>query len=126
VKFLIDECLHTSLVTLAKGDGHEATHVNFRGLKGAKDRFLMTLVRDEGFTFVTNNARDFRRLFGREAIHRGLIILIPNVPPDVQRVLFGAILDELSGDEGLTNQALEATFVDGDIQIDRYQLPKGA
>ena len=47
------------------------------------------------FTFVTNNAKDFRRLYAREEVHAGLMILIPNAPPTEQRILFDAALDEL-------------------------------
>jgi len=42
MKFLIDECLHTSLVTLAHEAGHLCDHVNFLGLGGHKDWQLMT------------------------------------------------------------------------------------
>jgi len=41
MKFLIDECLHTSLVTVAHDAGHVCDHVNFLGLGGHKDWQLM-------------------------------------------------------------------------------------
>jgi len=126
VNFLIDECLHTSLVDVATERGHEATHVNFRGLSGVKDWNLMAPIREGEFTLVTNNARDFRRLYAREEIHAGLVILIPNVTPEEQRVLFDAALDELGAGAGLINEALEVGLVDGEIQITRYELPHGA
>ncbi len=34
MRFLIDECLHESLVGVAHGAGFEATHVNHLGLSG--------------------------------------------------------------------------------------------
>jgi len=34
MKFLIDECLHTSLVTVAHETGHVCDHVNFLSLGG--------------------------------------------------------------------------------------------
>jgi predicted nuclease of predicted toxin-antitoxin system len=41
MKFLIDECLHTSLVEVAIRAGFTAMHVNFLGLCGAPDwRFM--------------------------------------------------------------------------------------
>jgi predicted nuclease of predicted toxin-antitoxin system len=58
VKFLVDECLHTSLVAVAEARGHEARHVNWLGLSGETDWGLMPRILDEDFTFVTNNARD--------------------------------------------------------------------
>jgi predicted nuclease of predicted toxin-antitoxin system len=123
VKFLIDECLHTSLVEVAVERGHEATHVNYRGLSGVQDWRLMAPIREGEFTFATNNAKDFRRLYALEDIHAGLVILIPNVPPDEQRVLFDAALDALGGGVGLINEALEVVMVEGEIQITRYELP---
>jgi predicted nuclease of predicted toxin-antitoxin system len=126
VNFLIDECLHTSLVEVALRRGHEATHVNYRGLSGVQDWNLMAPIRENAFTFVTNNAKDFRRLYAREDIHAGLVILIPNVPPAVQRALFDAVLDDLDETAGLINEALEVEVVDGEIQITRYELPSGA
>ena len=125
MNFFIDECLHTSLVQVAVERGHEATHVNYRGLSGVHDWNLMTPIREGEFTFVTNNAKDFQRLYARGDIHAGLVILIPNVPPDQQRVLFDAALDELGDGVGLINEALEVSLVDGEIQITRYELPAG-
>jgi predicted nuclease of predicted toxin-antitoxin system len=123
VNFLIDECLHTSLVEVAEERGHEATHVNYRGLSGVQDWNLMAPIQEGGFTFVTNNAKDFRRLYAQEEIHSGLVILIPNMPPAEQRELFDAALDELEAAPGLINEALEVCLIEGDIQIVRYELP---
>jgi len=80
VNLLIDERLHASLVEVAVERGHEATQVNYRGLSGVQDWNLMAPIQEGGFTFVTNNAKDFRRLYAQEEIHAGLVILIPNVP----------------------------------------------
>jgi predicted nuclease of predicted toxin-antitoxin system len=123
VNFLIDECLHTSLVEVAIGRGHEATHVNYRGLSGAQDWNLMAPIREGEFTFVTNNGKDFRRLYAQEAVHAGLVILIPHAPPAGQRALFDAVLDELAATPGLINEALEISVVGEEIQITRYELP---
>ena len=125
MNFLIDECLHTSLVEVAIERGHEATHVNYRGLSGVQDWNLMAPIQEGDFTFVTNNAKDFRRLYAQQEIHAGLVILIPNVRPAEQRELFDAALDELAEAPGLINEALEVGLVDGDIQISRYELPGG-
>jgi hypothetical protein len=37
VKFLIDECLPTSLVAIADEHGHEGFHVVYPGMQGFKD-----------------------------------------------------------------------------------------
>jgi len=34
MRFLVDECLHTSLVAVAHEAGHVCGHVNFIGLSG--------------------------------------------------------------------------------------------
>jgi hypothetical protein len=48
----------------------------------------------EEFVFVTNNARDFRRLMGESELHAGLIVVLPNVTPALQRELFERALNE--------------------------------
>jgi hypothetical protein len=58
VRFLIDECLHTSLVRVAEARGHEARHVNWIGLSGETDWNLMLRIAAEDFTFVTNAVLD--------------------------------------------------------------------
>ncbi len=66
MKFLIDECLHTSLVAVAGEHGHDCFHVNWLGLSGEADWDLMPRIVEEDFTFVTNNARAFRKLYATE------------------------------------------------------------
>lgn len=77
MKFLIDECLHTSLVAVAQERGHDCFHVNWLGLSGETDWDLMPRIVEEDFTFVTNNARDFRKLYAKEELHAGLVIIVP-------------------------------------------------
>jgi len=98
MKFLIDECLHTSLVKVANDAGYEAHHVVHLGLQGIRDEILMRRIREDEFTFVTNNAFDFERLFSAEPLHAGLIIFTKNVPPTVQRDLFKAVLSEIEAE----------------------------
>ena len=61
MRFLIDECLHESLVGVAHGAGFEATHANHLGLSGQPDRELADRIVKDEFTFVTNNRVDFLR-----------------------------------------------------------------
>lgn len=122
MNFLIDECLHTSLVEVAQLRGHEASHVAWRGLAGTQDWNLMAPIRDELFTFVTNNAKDFRRLYAQEAVHAGLVIIVPFVTPAEQRALFDAVLEDL-GNQALLNEVIEISYVDGEAVIDRYDFP---
>lgn len=121
MRFLIDECLHTGLVGTAHAAGYEAHHVVHYGLRGAKDHALMRAVRKGGFIFVTNNASDFKKLFAREQIHSGLIVIVPNVSPTLQQRLFKAAIDELEDREPI-NAVVEARMVGGDIVIQTFEL----
>ncbi|WP_299171151.1 DUF5615 family PIN-like protein [uncultured Brevundimonas sp.] len=123
MNFLIDECLHTSLVEVAIGRGHEGTHVNWRGWSGVQDWNLMQPILEEIFVFVTNNAKDFRRLHAGVELHAGLVILIPNVTPLLQRQLFDAALDEVDRDPDLVNQSLELDLEGDEIVLERHDLP---
>jgi predicted nuclease of predicted toxin-antitoxin system len=125
VRFLIDECLHTSLVDVAQQHGHEAHHVNWLGLSGATDRGLMPRIVEQDFTFVTNNAGDFRRLYARQEVHAGLVIVVPQVSPARQRALFASLLDTLDPDDALLNEVIEVSLDGDEVVITRYELPVG-
>ncbi|RDL47682.1 hypothetical protein BLJAPNOD_05404 [Ensifer sp. M14] len=124
MKFLIDECLHTSLVAVAQDHGHDCFHINWLGLSGETDWDLMPRIVAEDFTFVTNNARDFRKLYAKEALHAGLVIIVPQVLPALQRELFLATLDELANRNDLVNEVIEMTIEDGEAILTRYALPE--
>ncbi len=123
MNFLIDECLHTSLVAAARDRGYGADHVSWLGLSGTADWDLMTIIIGRDLTFVTNNASDFRRLYRSEPIHAGLVIIVPNVRPALQQALFNALLYYLGDSAELVNEAIEVRLEKEDIQIDRYSLP---
>lgn len=120
MRFLIDECLHTPLVEVAQVRNHEAWHVNWLGLSDTTDWDLMPRIIADDYTFVTNNAADFRRLFAREEVHAGLIIVVPQVPPAEQR----ALLSEFEANEELLNEVIEITIDGEDILFTRYDLPQ--
>lgn len=126
MNFLIDECLHRTLVDVAVRRGHEATHVCFRGLAGTQDWNLMPLVIDEAFTFVTNNTADFLRLFALEEAHAGLVVLLPNVEPRRQCELFETVLDELADAANLFNQAIKVWFAENGATIETERLDLAA
>ncbi|HCD86002.1 MAG TPA: toxin-antitoxin system, toxin component, PIN family protein [Agrobacterium sp.] len=123
MKFLFDECLHTSLVAVAQNAGHDGFHINWLGLSGEKDWNLMPRIVAEDYTFVTNNARDFRKLYISEEIHAGLIIIVPQVVPATQRDLFSLILDEIDGDDELLNEVIEISIEGDEAVLTRYSLP---
>ena len=122
MNFLIDECLHTSLVTLAHYAGRPCEHVNFLGLGGHKDWQLMTTIRREDYTFVTNNRTDFTALYAKEELHAGLVIILPNVTPSRQRELFGAALSHI-GNRNLINAVLEVDLAGNTGTCREYLFP---
>lgn len=121
MKFLIDECLHTSLVNIAHGAGYEAHHVVHYGFQGLKDHVLMRLVREQEFVFVTNNASDFKKLFAREHIHSGLIVIVPSTFPEVQQALFKAALEKIKDNEPI-NAVVEVRLEGTQIVIETFAL----
>ena len=122
MRFLIDECLHESLVGVAHGAGFEATHVNHLGLSGKPDWALADRILRDEFTFVTNNRVDFIRLFARMKLHAGLIIIVPNAEPAVQRALFEAAILYLAGKE-LINCAIELRLEGKTVKCFEYRIP---
>nr|WP_281435181.1 DUF5615 family PIN-like protein [Rhizobium lemnae] len=120
---MIDECLHTSLVAVAQENGHDGFHINWLGLSGEKDWDLMPRIVEGDYTFVTNNARDFRKLYSSEEIHAGLIIIVPQVVPALQRDLFALILEEIADGEELLNEVIEVSLEGDEAVLTRYSLP---
>jgi predicted nuclease of predicted toxin-antitoxin system len=121
--FLNNECLSLDLVPLAHARGYPATHVTFRGLQGATDRGLMSLVRAEGFVLVTNNARDFLALYRQEAVHPGLVVIVPGgIGAEAQTRLFGLVLDTIAPLSDLINRLVEAGS-DGQIRVREWPGP---
>jgi predicted nuclease of predicted toxin-antitoxin system len=123
VKWLIDECLHTSLVELAHSRGQVADHVNYLGLGSYKDWELMEIVIDRDYTFVTNNRFDFLTLYNKETLHAGLVVIVPNVTPVRQWELYNAVLDHV-GSRQLINTVIEVNFVRQQIECVEYLYPK--
>jgi predicted nuclease of predicted toxin-antitoxin system len=122
--FLIDECLHTSLVHTAHEAGYAAMHIFELGLLGWKDHQIAARLIEDGLTFVTNNGPDFLPLLGRREIHAGLIIIIPNIIPAKQRELFCAALVHARGRD-LTNIVIESGYSESgrDIVCREYTWP---
>jgi predicted nuclease of predicted toxin-antitoxin system len=122
MKFLIDECLHTSLVAIAQDAGYICDHVNFLGLGGYKDWQLMPKIRTGEYAFVTNDMAHFMRIYGQEELHAGLVILIPSVTPSRQRELFRAALSHI-GHRDLINTVVEVDIVRDGITCREYEYP---
>lgn len=116
--FLVDECLSPDLVALAHARGHAATHVVHRGRQGSEDADLMPIIRAGDFVFVTNNEGDFVRLFRREDVHSGLIIVVPGGLEVAEQLrLFGAVLDVIEPLPDIMNKIVRVQL-DGQVTIE--------
>lgn len=102
--------------------GHEAHHVVWLGLDGEADWGLMPRIVAGDFTFVTNNASDFRKLYRRETVHAGLVIIVQQVRPETQRELFNLVMDEVGTAGDLVNEALEVRIEGQEVVLERYSL----
>jgi predicted nuclease of predicted toxin-antitoxin system len=117
---MIDECLSPDLAAYAQARGYHATHVLHRGRRGAEDAALMPLILAENFIFVTANGRDFLKLYAREEVHPGLIIIVHgNGTARAQMSFFGKALDRAESLRDLTNLLLEV-FEDGQVAVWTY------
>ncbi len=107
MRFLIDECLTTDLISIANAAGHDAQHVARVGKAGWKDWNVARHAAENDFVLVTNNAGDFRKIYATTQLHAGLVIIVPNVGRLLQRRLFQAALDALTAPDDLINCVLE-------------------
>lgn len=121
--FLIDECLSPDLVALAHAKGHHATHVVYRGLQGAADADLLPIIRTENFVLVTNNGRDFLRLYASEDVHPGLVIIVPGgIGAEMQVKLFGHALEAIEAQPDLMNKVIEV-YLDQTVELREWPVP---
>jgi predicted nuclease of predicted toxin-antitoxin system len=124
---LIDECLSPELVAVALVRGLIATHVIWLDRDGSLDRELAALAAKRNYVFVTNNRRDFLRLYAALEIHNGLIIIVPSVGAEEQRRLFGLALDVAEKQDSLINLLIEI-HADGTVEVRNWAKrdPTGA
>ncbi len=121
-RILVDECLTADLVASAQSRGLDATHVRFIGKAGVQDYNLVDVILDGGYLFVTQNARDFLKLFSRVEIHDGLLLILPKTRAVEQVRLFEAALDFIATLEHTINRVIEVHSID-DIRLSN--LPPG-
>jgi Domain of unknown function (DUF5615) len=136
-KLLIDECLSAELALTARERGHhEASHVVWIGKSGWKDWELKQVLLEEDWVLVTWNCKDFpgpkdapgsKGVLAHVPLHAGLICLDgpTGMDLDLQRLLFGFVLDELDQQPDLTNQCIDVSIDEfgENVDIVRYELP---
>jgi hypothetical protein len=66
--------------------------------------------------------RTFNRLFGKMELHAGLIVIVPNAVPDLQRALFCAALRFAHG-KNLINSAVEVRLKGDAVICALHDLP---
>jgi predicted nuclease of predicted toxin-antitoxin system len=106
-RFLIDECLHRVLATVARDHGYDAVHVTAVGLTSTPDKVIAERAVQTGAIMVTNDARDYRRLYARFVSHPGLVIMLPSVTTPMQIRLFEAVIAYIAAEESILDQLVE-------------------
>lgn len=103
MRLFIDECLSPELAArLNETEAHDALHPRDYGRLGEPDHLVLRRCLDEDRVIVTQNARDFRRLVGREEVHPGLIIL-PAVGRERSWALLLSVLQAIAAQCDPTN-----------------------
>jgi len=105
--------------------GIEAHHVNCLALNTKSDRAILPQIIGGDFMFVTNNGRDFLRLYRGVDVHAGLLVILPSVGTAEQRRLFGAALDAIMAAGNDIAGELVEVDLDGTVRFRRYPDPLG-
>lgn len=123
MRFFIDECLSPVLAVRLNERGIDAYHPLHRGQRGDPDHVVLACCVAEDRIIVTENARDFRALLGREAMHPGLIVF-PSIDREGTWRLMETVLSylrlEADPRDYMFNRVLE---VDAEGTIRSYRLP---
>jgi hypothetical protein len=78
--------------------------------------------RQRRIAVVTNNRADFIHLYSKMDLHAGLVVLVPNVVPGLQRALFRAAL-QYAAARDLINTVVEVNLEGRTVQCVEYPLP---
>lgn len=120
--FLVDECLSLELVAQAQARGFHATHVVFRGMQGRPDRELVAAAVRESFALVTDNRKDFLRVYAGQELHAGLVVLVPGgLVSERQLRLFNLALDAIEKADDIVNHVVKVD-IDGTVTITPWSL----
>lgn len=117
MKLLIDECLSPSLAAAARARGIEADAVAYVGKSGWQDHNLASFAIANDYVIVTNNRRDYLRLYSGVELHPGLVIIVPRVSRERARELFGLVLDRLAGGGSDTVNRVVEVLATGEVNM---------
>lgn len=121
-RFLFDECLTADLVAVARNFGHIASHVRYINRLGASDQDVTRWAIEHDHAVVTNNRRDYLRIYRDLDLHPGLVVIVPNVSPPRQCHLFDLALLAIETEADLINRLVEVAE-DGIVTISDYPPP---
>jgi len=107
------------LLTVAKEHGYEAEHVLGLSLGSTPDRVIAARALQRQDVFVTNNARDFRRLYAKFRTHPGLVIVLPSVKFGEQMRLFRKIIEFIESQPNIVDQMVTMRN-DGAVTIEPW------
>lgn len=107
LSFLIDECLTPDLTHAAERFGHFAFHVRDLGLLSAPDLTVVRAALAGDRVMVTNNRRDYLRIYAHQELHPGLIVILPRALADEQIKLFALALSYIEKLPDLINKLIE-------------------
>jgi predicted nuclease of predicted toxin-antitoxin system len=82
-------------------------HVAWLNLEGVTDWAVAALAAERNYVLVTNNRRDFLRLYAELEVQNGLIITMPAVQRNEQMRLFSLALDVAEREDSLINPLIE-------------------
>lgn len=87
------------------------------GKTGWQDHNLVPFAVENDYIIVTNNRRDFLKLYMQHGLHGGLIILVPRADRRRMDALFSIALDTLAHlNDDIVNRTIEV-LADGSVHV---------
>jgi predicted nuclease of predicted toxin-antitoxin system len=118
MQFYIDECISPQVAARVNAGGtHVAVHPRDIGRRGDPDHVVLRDAIAEDRIIVTENARDFRGLVGKEELHPGLIIL-PCVSRDASMHLLTLAVAFLEAEAARAGEPPADHMVNRVIEVD--------
>jgi predicted nuclease of predicted toxin-antitoxin system len=120
VKLWIDEDLSPVLVDAAWSRTWEGTCNRDRGMLGVSDEDVAAAAIGEDFVLVTDNRRDFRRLYQPAAtLHPGLIFIPAGGPREQQRKFLDDVLDWIAAEAAARRTDIDSLMVNKLVEMNR-------
>ena len=127
VRLFLDECISPQIALALNDEGdHVVLHPRNDGGLGEPDHRVLDRCIDQNLVLVTQNARDFRKLVGKQAIHPGMVVL-PNLARDQTESLLRAAVGYLirlgNPMDAMVNCVLDVTK-DGEMSLSDLPAPE--